>query len=1008
MFSTVLGAQQYVFRSYRQAEGLKNLAINAMTDDRKGLLWLATENGVYRFLGSGFQRFGPEQGIGELDVLDVVAGADGTVWAGTEENLYRWSGQRFVPAGREPIRILGQRRLAVEDARHLLVVDGSRLYRLEHDAEGQMLSYRSVFSDPTLAAAPCLAHISSLSVVDNPRGGLSVWVGCGGELYSWQEDASGDRAPGGEEKLTEWDSRQGLVPDQWEQVLLDRDGTLWAAGVHHVAALAPGATRFIDRTIPGSDPGGAYGHAPLIEDPEGRILAPTEEGLARWNGSGWRIIGRANGLEHLSHIAGMFFDEAGDLWFATRGDGLHDWVGYNDWEGWTDQQGLPSDVVWAILPSAGNGVYVATDNGPVLVRPRRGLVQPLVQPLFRGRRWNFGSVISLGKERDGSLLAGTRTGAVVAIDPKTRGARQVAMLPSFVMDILPDSSGRLFLATRDGLYLRPAGVPDRERGAGQSGWAGLRRVQAVDALLGKNDRIEGGCRSPNGALWLVGDTRLIRFENGAWGVPAIDGFPKQLRGSMLAISCAPDGAVWVTGDQTGTWRLTPVGGRMQAWQLELPRELRSLAPLAILVDRRGWVWLGTDLGVVVWNGQVWRHLTQESGLIWNDIDQKAILQDPDGSLWIGTSGGISHLIHPRSVFRSFPLTVSISEISRGDRLYRFAQQIVLPWAAMPIRFQVSSPAMRNRSELTFKYRIEGLQPGWTDDADGDIAISALPPGSYVFEAIACNPALNVCSAPVKAGIRILPPWWRTWPFYSLCALAFFLLLIALEQLHVRRLRRQRRRLEMLVRERTRELEISRAQLHIQATHDGLTGMLNRTAALRALSLEMERAQREERTVVVALIDLDRFKRINDRFGHLAGDEALRWFAAASGSAIRSYDHAGRYGGEEFLLVLTEVPADAVQQRLDSLHQAISGLRVPNHGSQFEMNCSMGATVYNPCDGFTTVEALLATADMALYAAKAGGRNRVVFRMPGCLSDSAAAIDEKDISSTAAIEDNKSR
>jgi diguanylate cyclase (GGDEF)-like protein len=156
-------------------------------------------------------------------------------------------------------------------------------------------------------------------------------------------------------------------------------------------------------------------------------------------------------------------------------------------------------------------------------------------------------------------------------------------------------------------------------------------------------------------------------------------------------------------------------------------------------------------------------------------------------------------------------------------------------------------------------------------------------------------------------------------------------------------------------------------------------MLNRTAILRALSAEMDRAQRENRTVLVALADLDLFKQINDAHGHLAGDEALRWFAAAVGTAIRAYDHAGRFGGEEFLLVLTEIPREAVEQRLASLHASISNLQVSARGTQFRVDCSMGATVFDPANGAASVESLLAIADQNLYAAKAAGRNRVVFR-----------------------------
>jgi ligand-binding sensor domain-containing protein len=143
-FSLGIQAQQYVFRAYGQAEGLKNLAVNALTMDKSGFLWVATQDGVYRFLGSSFERLGPEKGIAELEAEDIVADSNGTIWVGTDQNLYRWDRQRFLPAGRDPIPIPRIRLMAVEDVHHLLVVDKHRLYRLEHDKRGHMLSYRQV------------------------------------------------------------------------------------------------------------------------------------------------------------------------------------------------------------------------------------------------------------------------------------------------------------------------------------------------------------------------------------------------------------------------------------------------------------------------------------------------------------------------------------------------------------------------------------------------------------------------------------------------------------------------------------------------------------------------------------------------------------------------------------------------------------------------------------------------------------------------------------------------
>jgi diguanylate cyclase (GGDEF)-like protein len=954
----VARGQQYVFQTYRQPQGLLNLGIRGVVKDHAGFLWLATENGVYRFLGSGFERFGQQQGIAELDISDIVADQSGTVWVATGENLYRWDGNRFQVAGSTAIQVSDSQRMAVEDPRHLLVVAQQRLYRLEHDQQGKMLSYAQVFSDEMMRANPELAQVASVNVVSGAGARPQIWIGCADHLYSLPGGEDGSTGPG---SVTAWGKEQGLPKDEWKGILLDHEGTLWAGGLAHVAVLSRGSSRFEDRSIPGSDTATVYRHAPLVEDRQGRVLAPSQNGLARWESGHWRTFGSVNGLPRTGEISGMAFDAGGDLWIGSHGGGLVGWTGYEDWEGWSDNQGLPSPVVWAIVSAREGHVLVGTESGFGWIDPHSGAAGALLPK----ERWKLGQISAMASMRDGSVIAGTFSGGLLRVDPKSGRTELTARLPDYVMDILEDRAGRVFFATKQGIYLRAAG----------SSPAMPLPIPEADALLGDARRVETGCASRDGALWFLSSNRLLREKDGAWSIPAIDGLSR-LSGTLRALSCADDGTIWMTGDQTGTWRLTPKDGRLEAWQLRLPEELQILAPLAVLVDHRGWVWLGTDLGVVVWNGISWRHLSQESGLIWNDIDQTAMHEAPDGSLWVGTSGGIAHLLHPERVFESIPLSVSVTAIKRGRMLFPMATEITLPWSGLPLNFQFSSPAMPNRSELVFNYRLKDFQADWVENKDGLAIFSGLPPGDYILEAVAQNASLGSHSDVVQVSVHILPPWWKSQWFIGVCVLSLLGLFWATTRLYARHLRARSRHLESQVKERTRELELSREQLRIQATHDGLTGMLNRSAALRALAKELERATREGRRLVVALVDLDHFKEINDTRGHLAGDEALRWFAAAVGSAIRPYDVAGRYGGEEFILILTEIPVDAVQQRLSVLHGAISNLTVMDRGSEFTVNCSVGATLFEPETG-GTVESLLIVADHALYEAKSQGRNRAV-------------------------------
>lgn len=952
VLSAILSAQQYVFQAYRQREGLQNLAVNALTTDTSGFLWVATENGVYRFLGSNFEQYGKDQGFFERGIQDIYTDPSGIVWAGTAGNLYRWDGQRFLPVGKNPIQIQGAQRLVAEDASHLLVVDNERLYRLEHDAQGRMLSYTPVFNGQMLAAIPALNHLSSVNVV----GGQAVWLGCGKKLCSWFHGQEG--------AVTQWGTKQGVPDSIWHAVVLDHEGGLWAAGQqHHVILLPRGKARFVDRSFPGPDPNSVYQHASMVVDREGGVVVSTEVGISRWEGAGWRSIDPSIGL-HTGHITSMTIDAVGDLWLGSFGHGIYHWIGNRDWEGWTDRQGLPSANILSVFPLREDRVLAGTEKGPGWVNPKTGLAGSLTP----GHKWTYGQVSGIGANRDGSVWAGTFSGAVLRIDPRTGRVEQTAKLPELIIGAVQDRAGKVFFATHNGLYVRESAPSS----------AMPHRVPAVDALLGASTQVEASCLAPDGAMWILAANKLLREKDHQWTVPPIDGLA-QMNGSMLYLSCGADGALWVTGQRIGIWRLTPSGARLNAWRLPIPPEFNTLSPLAILVDRRGWIWMGSDWGVAVWNGREWRHLTQDSGLLWNDINKGTLTNGSDGTIWVESSGGLVHLLRPEHIFDSQPLTVSVTAVERGNQVFEAGQPITLSWSAVPLQLHISSPSERNRGELIFKYRMEGLQPEWNEGRNSVAVFSALPPGKYIFMAMAHNTGLNAFSPTVRVQVQILPPWWRSGWFYGLCGLAFIGLMTASIYLYGRHLRATSRQLEMLVSERTRELELSREQLRIQATHDGLTGMLNRTAVLQTLTAEMDRARRENRTVAVALIDLDHFKYINDCHGHLVGDEALRWFAAAVGAAIRPYDHAGRYGGEEFLLILTELPRQAVENRLACLHNAISGLEICDHGTPFTLSCSMGATVFDPSGELSSVESLLNIADQALYTAKAEGRNRVVFR-----------------------------
>ena len=171
------------------------------------------------------------------------------------------------------------------------------------------------------------------------------------------------------------------------------------------------------------------------------------------------------------------------------------------------------------------------------------------------------------------------------------------------------------------------------------------------------------------------------------------------------------------------------------------------------------------------------------------------------------------------------------------------------------------------------------------------------------------------------------------------------------------------------------LESQQALQH-QATHDSLTNLLNRSAILSTLVKELSRSQRERAPVSVILADIDHFKRINDTLGHEAGDVALRHTAAIMQAGLRPYDSIGRYGGEEFLIVMPGCDEPTAAQRAEGIRRNVGKAIINVPGQAIQLTVCMGVTAWHPGSPANT-DVLIQAADAAMYQAKRAGRNRVV-------------------------------
>jgi two-component system, cell cycle response regulator len=171
---------------------------------------------------------------------------------------------------------------------------------------------------------------------------------------------------------------------------------------------------------------------------------------------------------------------------------------------------------------------------------------------------------------------------------------------------------------------------------------------------------------------------------------------------------------------------------------------------------------------------------------------------------------------------------------------------------------------------------------------------------------------------------------------------------------------------------------AREEMRFKATHDALTSLWDRGAILALLRSELSRSTRELSPVSLLLCDIDHFKKINDIHGHPTGDEVLEEVSTRLLDAVRPHDAVGRYGGEEFLIVLSGCSAEHLKERAEQVRAAISNFPFSTAGGTISVSLSLGAITIENWDKSMLIEPFLKQVDEALYRAKESGRNRAAF------------------------------
>ena len=964
--------ESYSFRNYQQSEGLQNPNISSLLQDHSGLLWMGTENGLYKFDGGRINRVQTfeNRDLPSIKALDVDA--TNRLWVSSYHELIYLDahGQHRLGLPRYGSRKNVTTAVAsfASQRNQVFLLADSVLYRIASADGGVAWKQTPLLSAAQIEEHPELRSIDSLygaqansdakeaASADNDR----LWASCTNKLC---EISPRDGA------VKVWGPSDGVPDDQWDAIHLDHAGNLWARGSKYIVSLPEGAARFVSEQ--GSLTGKSLNmrQSSITEDPQGRILTNVNNGIARRDGKDWRVFGTENGL--LPHPAyELLFDRQGSFWFAVGGHGLARWLGYDNWENWTSRNGLPTGALWGLDEDHRKTMWVTNELDASHLPVGKNRWQPL-DPRHPVRQSQALLVDTRGHIWIGRAAAGT----VIDYDPVSHRTRTITSSLAGMYNLFQDPAGSIWLLATKGLSrLDP-----------QDGYTTLKTT--IDGHAFPPGGFSEAKVGPDGFLYFIGDQGLFQLKRGSGNgfVPVT--LPKGITipyNSPVAV--ARDGTIWLQGEASPLihLRVDQTPGGPVAFLIEQVSEPSVASPSVYILafDHRGWLWAGTDRGVDVFNGTQWVGLTTDDGLVWNDTDSDSFHESSDGSVWIGTSGGLSHILHPERIFHQEPIALLVTKIELGREPISTTGITKVPWnrrGALAMTLGVSNPG--RASQVHYRYHLEGLENEWQESDEPTIRYAALPPGKYRLAVMAVDARRHQESSPVYIDFRLLPPWWRT--AWLLCGLAITVAaLVGLGSWwRVKALVAQQQQLEELVRERTYQLEMekkelieARTALVEQASRDGLTGLLNRSAIFEILANEIQYASEKDTPLAIVLADLDHFKRINDTYGHQVGDAVLRECARRFRKATRPTDYVGRYGGEELLLIMPGLTPESSLDRLENLRATIAHELFDCEGIGLPVTCSFGVAWLD--EQSRGIKPLIALADQALYAAKTRGRNRV--------------------------------
>lgn len=960
------------------SEGLPHSITTAVAQDSRGLIWIGTKGGLVRYDGYRMLVFemarGGVAGLPDTYVRSLLALPNGGMLVGTNDGGLA----RFDPT---------------TDTFHAYPVGAggtsdSKIYDLAEDHANGVWIATDHGLDHLDLNTNAINHVKTdsgiaqrnFSVLQDRAG--NVWLGNNNGLYVRFAGSTNFVRPAQADGAV-----APVLANQIWAVYEDREGRLWVGSGQAGVAYR--------------DTDGQWRSVPGLRGGQGSVQQPT--------------------------VRDFLEDASGAMWIATDGMGV---VKYTPDSGHVQvidndsavPSSLPGDSVRALLQDREGNIWVATDLGIAHTHPNaRTAFSLLPSPLHQNMLTN-NSVHGVYVDTRGRIWLGLGTGRIDVIDLKagnmlhlqlggSQALRDVQSFSEAADGVIWVGSEGLACIDPDTLAIRGSVLPtlnDKPVLSLQSDGAKLligtyEGVYRYDTRTHALDHFHHIASDPSS---LVNDTvQQIAHIDGNWwystargisvanDVGSNNGFDnlEHLRDDPTSLpqdyigSIVKDfkGSVWVsTFGGLGVLDRYTHGGPFRFQTIGAAQGLKSDRVSAVLADDHGSLWASMSNGVAKIDGDTHAtyNLGTRDGLHIDSYISIAAARAPGGELLFGGLGGLTVIRpdwQPPALIAPLAITYAMVDgtMVPFGKLPDNGGTIKLDRHSHNLRIDFSLLDYQAPMEALYSYRMDGLDETWTDIPKGGMPSAIytnLPHGDYKLRLRVTTLGMQPRTIETDLNVVVKPHWYETALARTIAALLVISLFIGLVQLRTLYLRRQARQLQRQIDERTHDLRVANQRLDILASSDGLTGVYNRRRFMELVG--DEHGQAASHSMCMAIFDLDRFKQINDTYGHQAGDAVIRGAVEVIKQHSRQGDLVGRYGGEEFVLCLPNTSVQDAQETVERIRKVLAGTEVIYEGRSLSVTVSVGVAVLKEDE---PIEQWLSRADKALYEAKHRGRNRCV-------------------------------